>query len=277
MCLLLIAHRHHPDYALVLAANRDEFYNRPTRPLTQWEDAPHVFAGRDERSGGTWLGMTLSGRLGAITNFRDPKVQLPDARSRGELVSGFLAGNENPLDYLENVRRMDDQYNGFNLMVGTPEHLCYYSNRGGEIISLSPGIFGLSNHLLDTPWPKVVKSKASMARLLGAENADDPQMWFKMLSDTDHPPDSALPDTGVGLEWERLLSSIFIRSDGYGTLSSALITITSEGAVRFTEKTHAIPGISRACERTLSWTLTPSEDFANKGHGGPVGQASDPR
>lgn len=253
MCLLLIAFHCHPGYPLVAAANRDEFYDRPTRPIARWPGDPAVFAGRDDRGGGTWMGMTATGRLAAVTNFREPDVHVPDPRTRGELVTGFLTGTEGPEAYLERVRGRQNRYRGFNLVVGTPERLCYFSNRGETVHTLPPGIFGLSNHFLDTPWPKVVRGKAGMARLLDGNDVADPAEWFEMLSDTTRPPDADLPDTGVGLEWERLLSPIFIRSDRYGTRSSTLLTVAGTGEVRMTERTHSLPDSGGSGERSFKW------------------------
>ncbi|MFZ7128564.1 MAG: NRDE family protein [Desulfobacterales bacterium] len=244
MCLLLIAYRTHPDISLVLAANRDEFYDRPTFPMARWPDAPHVIAGRDGREGGTWLGVTESGRVAALTNLRDPSRLSEDARSRGELPADFLRGRDSAMTYLQRIRRNRGRYNGFNLVVGDGESLLYYSNRQDAIVPVAPGIHGLSNHLLNSPWPKVLAVKAAAARLLNAGGAEDVGRWFDMLSDSSRPPDLSLPDTGVGLEWERILSAIFIRSDGYGTRSTSLVFFTSTGGIRFLEKTHRIQGVS---------------------------------
>ncbi len=244
MCLIVIANRCHPDYPLILAANRDEFYERPTRPVSRWPDAPDVIAGRDERGGGTWLGMTISGRLAAVTNYRDPRRQAPDARSRGELVKHFLMGADDPVDYLDAVHRNQDAYNGFNLITGTIDRLYYLSNRGGPIIPLPTGIVGLSNHLIDTPWPKVTAIKTAALRLIENGHAHLADRWFECLADISRPPDKDLPATGVGLETERMLSPVFIHSDVYGTRSSALITVHASGRVRFVEKTHGVGGAS---------------------------------
>ncbi|MGD9017623.1 MAG: NRDE family protein [Desulfobacterales bacterium] len=242
MCLIVIANRCHPDYPLILAANRDEFYERPTHPMSRWPDAPDVIAGRDERGGGTWLGMTISGRLAAVTNYRDARRHLPDARSRGELVKHFLTGADDPVDYLEATRQNQDAYNGFNLIAGTIDRLYCLSNRGGSVQRLPAGIVGLSNHLIDTPWPKVVTVKAAARRLIESGQIHRTDRWLECLSDTARPPDKDLPDTGVGPAIERMLSPVFIRTDGYGTRSSALITVHVSGRVRFVEKTHAVGG-----------------------------------
>ncbi len=257
MCLLTVAFRCHPDYPLVLAANRDEFFERPTRALAPWPDAPEVLAGRDERGGGTWLGMTTSGRLAALTNYREALSPGPRTRSRGELTADFLRGGETPEAYLEKVRKRAGDYPGFNLIVGTGEGLFHYSNRGDGMRPLGSGLYGLSNHLLDTPWPKVERAKRAAARLLERGALPDPAPWLDWLSDRSRPPDEELPDTGVGLDWERLLSSVFIRGERYGTRSSTFLCVDAGGRARFTEKIHPVPGTGRGGVRTYRWQIPP--------------------
>ncbi len=236
MCLILLSYCSHPSYGLILAANRDEFYDRPTAQLDFWNEAPHVLAGRDLKSGGTWLGVTKNGRFCAITNFRDPAVQIPDAPSRGFLVADYLKGNESPLTYLQKIKPDGKRYNGFNLLAGDESGIFWFSNRSGEISRLSPGIHGLSNHLLDTPWPKVAKGKKSLEKILSADEIDCESI-FTLLSDRYMPADRDLPDTGVGIEWERILSPLFIKSDIYGTRSSSIVLIGKE-KIRFMERTY---------------------------------------
>lgn len=233
----------HPDYRLILAANRDEYYDRPTRPLSFWEDAPHILAGRDLKRNGTWLAFTLQGRFSAITNFREQAIQNEHAPSRGYLVSDFGAWRESPKKYLEHVETVGNQYNGFNLLVGDRSDIFYYSNRKNRIQKITPGIYGLSNHLLDTPWPKIEKGKANLKTLI-ADNSDiHPEDVFDLLGDRSIPPDDRLPDTGVGIEWERILSPLFITSDVYGTRSSSVILEGRSGKVAFWERTFT-PGAS---------------------------------
>ncbi|MDZ4164996.1 MAG: NRDE family protein [Smithellaceae bacterium] len=236
MCLLLFSYDSHPDYRLILAANRDEFYARPTARAAFWDDDPQVLAGRDLRGGGAWLGITRQGRFAALTNFRDPASLREDAPSRGWLVLDYLSGREAPRAYLEGVAARAGDYNGFNLIAGDRKRLWYYSNRGGRE-EISPGIHGLSNHLLDTPWPKVEKGKAALARLTEKAGALTPEDVFSFLADDSRPADSLLPDTGVGLAWERTLSPVFITSPSYGTRSSTVILIDREGQVTFAERT----------------------------------------
>jgi uncharacterized protein with NRDE domain len=237
MCLLLLAVQKHPDYKLLLAANRDEYYDRPTAPAAFWNEAPQLLAGKDLRAGGTWLGITKQGRIAAITNYRDAASIKPNAPSRGKLVSGFLLGRESPEHFLKRLAQDRDRFNGFNLIIGENDQLYWFSNRGDGAHKLSPGIYGLSNRLLDTPWPKLTRSKDAMARLILKQKNPSQEALFQMLLDRTVADDDQLPDTGVGLEWERILSPIFITSPTYGTRSSTLIFIDRQNRVTFTEKT----------------------------------------
>ena len=238
MCLLVIAYKHHTEYPLVVLANRDEYYDRPTAPARFWEDAPTVLAGKDLKGGGTWLGITTTGKIAAITNFRDPKSIKDGAPSRGLLVKDFLLGDYTPRQYLASLLPRAPEYNGFNLIVGDMEEIYWYSNKGDAPQRLGPGLYGLSNHLLDTPWPKVTKAKRGLSKLLASDELPSDAAFFELLMDRSQPDDSLLPDTGVGLEWERILSPIFISSPVYGTRSSTLIFVNTRGRVRFVEKTH---------------------------------------
>lgn len=237
MCLIAFAYHAHPEYALIVAANRDEFYVRPTAPAAFWADCPGVLAGRDLQQMGTWLGITRTGRFAALTNYRDPAAVMSDARSRGELVSGFLCGDLSPDEYLRQVQQAARRYNGFNLLVGDGEALWYYSNRTDKMEAVSTGVHSLSNALLDSPWPKAEHAKAAMKRCLDASGAALEQGLLALLGDGTRYPDEQLPDTGVGLELERLLSPIFISSPDYGTRSSTVLLVDYAGGVRFVEKT----------------------------------------
>ncbi len=236
MCLILFAHDIDPQYRLLLAANRDEFYERPTAPLAAWDGQPAIFAGRDLKGGGTWLGITRSGRMAAVTNYRNPRLLLPDAPSRGFLVRDFLAGSEPAERYLERIAAEADRYNGFNLIVGDSSGLWYLSNQGAPVRRLEPGIYGLSNHLLDTDWPKVQKGKAALQQLIQDGLAGRIEPALALLADRTPAADDALPDTGVGLQWERVLSPIFIISETYGTRSSSVLQVSRSGEVTFVER-----------------------------------------
>jgi uncharacterized protein with NRDE domain len=253
MCLILLSYRNHPLYRLILAANRDEFYDRPTAPIGFHEEAPHILAGKDLKSGGTWLGVTKTGRICAITNFRDPERQLNDAPSRGILVENFLKGAEPPENYLKKVRKEGHKYNGFNLLAGDETDLFCFSNMSDEITELSPGIHGLSNHLLDTPWPKVEKGKRGLKQIL-SENVIVPERIFELLSDSSRPPDGELPETGVGIEWERILSPLFIKSEIYGTRSSSIV-LMGEKSVTFIERTYITGGTGEIRYETLEFSF----------------------
>lgn len=235
MCTLLLAYRAHPRFRLILAANRDEYYERPTAAAHFWDDAPQLFAGRDLVHGGTWLGVTSAGRIAALTNYRDPADLHKHGPSRGRLVSGFLQTADDPEQYVAQLRREGLPYGGYNLLLGDPERLFCYSNKTDTLIRIEPGIHGLSNHLLNTPWPKVQRGKAGLARLL-AEEEFSPEELFALLADQTHPPDELLPDTGVGLELERLLSPAFIKSERYGTRCSTLLLVDNDGRASFVER-----------------------------------------
>lgn len=237
MCLILFAWRHHPDYPLILAANRDEFYNRPTAPAAFWPDAPHILAGRDLVGHGTWLGLSRRGRLAALSNFRDPAERKKEGRSRGLLVADFLRGRGPVAASLEEIARRRTDYRSFNLLAGTPLDLFFYSSRENSIRSLPPGIYGLSNHLLDTPWPKVVRGRKALEKLLEQDGKPYISDLFALLADTRRAPDHLLPDTGVGLEWERTLSSPFIVSPSYGTRASTVLLIDRNASATFIERT----------------------------------------
>ncbi len=235
MCLILVAWRVHADYPLVVAANRDEFFARPTAPAAFWKHAPQVLAGRDLEAGGTWMGVTRNGRFAALTNFRDPAQNRSGAPSRGALVAEFLTGSEAPQDYLERIAARGSAYNGYNLLAGDGETLWWSSNMGGSPRQLEPGVYGISNHLLDTPWPKVGAGKTALAQAL--DRLPDDRSLFALLRDDGIHADEQLPQTGIPLDWERLLSSAFVKSPDYGTRGSTVMCVASDGWTSFDEQT----------------------------------------
>jgi uncharacterized protein with NRDE domain len=243
MCLALFAFHTHPRFPVVIAANRDEFHERPTAAAAFWTDAPGVLAGRDLREGGTWMGVTRGGRFAAVTNYRDPRELKETRKSRGHLVKGYLEGTDTPLNYLGTVSREGGAYNGFNLVVGDLREMAYYSNREGGVRALGPGVYGLSNHLLDTPWPKVERSKAALFDMLSHDKPGLIGGLFRVLADGYRPEDADLPDTGVGLEWERLLSSAFIKSPTYGTRSCTVFLVDARGHAHFIERSFGPQGM----------------------------------
>jgi len=256
MCLIIFSYDRHPDYRLILAANRDEFFDRATAPLAFWTDAPGILAGRDLKANGTWMGIDRFGRFAALTNFRDPASLRPDAPSRGALVRDFLRDSLTPRTYLEALHSMADRYNGFNLLVGDRHRLYYFSNRTGETRKLDPGIYGLSNRFLDTPWPKVETGKQEFERILSRDRIETESL-FRLLADHTRPSDDKLPNTGVGLELERMLSSRFITGEAYGTRSSSVLVIGRDHRVRFSERTFVQKNGRILPEKTRSVTFLP--------------------
>ncbi|MEB0148896.1 NRDE family protein [Pseudomonas sp. CCC2.2] len=231
MCLIVFAWRPAHRQPLVVAANRDEFYARPTVPLALWPEAPDVYAGRDLEAGGTWLGIGADGRFAALTNIRNPNQPL-GRRSRGELVAQFLCGEQSMEDYLAEVVGRSDEYAGFNLLLGNAEALYYLSAVNPHPQRLEEGVYGVSNASLDTPWPKLLKAKAALVAQL-----DDPQPsgLLTLLRDPATAPFAELPDTGVGLATESLLSSVFIASPSYGTRASSALIVNADGSRHFVE------------------------------------------
>ena len=236
MCLLAFALDAHPRYRLILAANRDEHFARPTAVAGFWDDAPQILAGRDLEAGGTWLGVSKTGRLAALTNYMGPNEHANDKLSRGTLIPEFLSGNVTIDEFQQSLRESGERYNGFGLVFGDADGLGYFTNRGVPMSRIPGGIHGLSNHLLDTPWPKVVFVKESLRRLLQGEEID-PEEIFGILGDPTRHPDHLLPDTGIGLEKERALSAVFVSTKGYGTRSSTVVLVDRENRITFYERT----------------------------------------
>ena len=238
MCLILFSYKTHPDYRMILASNRDEFYKRETEVLDYRDKERTILAGRDCENGGTWMAVTASGRFAALTNYRDPSAIKDGAPSRGFLISNFVEGEESPEEYLRSIRENSGAYNGFNLIVGDENDLFYYSNISDKIERVAPGTYGLSNAFMDTPWPKVTKGKKWLGEILSESCAPDTEKLFQMLRSDIIPSDEDLPVTGMGIVWERVLGPLFITSDIYGTRSSAVVTIDNGGKVTFSERTY---------------------------------------
>lgn len=255
MCLILLAWRAHPEYPLIFAGNRDEAYDRPSAAADFWRSDPDIFGGRDLEKGGTWLGLNRSGRVAAVTNFRDGSARKPAPLSRGYLTAGFLRAPEDPDRYLKHIARKTDQYGGFSLLVGDLERLSYLSNRGGGVEGLSTGVHGLSNHLLDTPWPKVKRGKQRLSALLKADEATLLEGLFEALSDRSPAPDAELPDSGVGLPRERELSPAFIAGERYGTRASTVLLINRANEVIFVERPFGPMGRSLGPETSRRFAL----------------------
>ena len=240
MCLIALAWKARADLPLVVAANRDEWRERPTEPAHWWAEHPQLYAGRDLQAGGTWMGATRDGRFAAVTNFRDPSDKRSTARSRGTLVTEFLLGDESPQAFLRSLAPHAGEYNGFNLLLADGASLWYFGSREGAAREVEPGVHALSNHLLDEPWPKVVRARMAMQEAL---KEDDPApRLFEALSDPNGAPDDALPQTGVGIAWERRLASPLITGGDYGTRSSSVVTLSGRGEMSFEERTRASDG-----------------------------------
>jgi uncharacterized protein with NRDE domain len=233
MCLILLAWRAHPDFPCVLAANRDESHDRASAAADWWPGDSGILAGRDLKAGGTWLGVTRWGSFAALTNFRDGGGRRADAPSRGMLVSELLESGRSVPESLSYLRAVGPDFNPFNVIFSDGRRLGIYESVRKEGRELGPGVFGLSNHLLDTPWPKVENGKSALSEALN--RAGDEAAILHLLRDDRPARDDELPQTGVGLEWERLLSSAFVRADDYGTRCSTLLRIDHRGGVLFEE------------------------------------------
>lgn len=239
MCLILFAYRVHPDYPLVLAANRDEFHARPSLDAGYWQpsNAPRILAGRDKLAGGTWLGITESGRFAAVTNIRNPSQASIRPRSRGELPTAFLGGRESALSYCQQVVARAEDYVGFNLLVNDGQQMCYMNNFDSTVQELRPGIYGLSNARLDSNWPKIEDGKRRLAALLESQRLSTDQL-LAIMADREIASDERLPDTGVPIAMERRLSATFIldKELNYGTRCSTALLFDSHGGFRFSER-----------------------------------------
>lgn len=237
MCLITFAYQKHPKYTLILAGNRDEFYARPTRKAQFWgeEGEPDILAGKDLKAGGTWLGIHQDGRWGALTNYRDFSIQKENPPSRGELVLDFLKSDFEGTSYLQQLLPEADSYNGFNLLLGDKNGLYHMHNQEKEIHSIEPGVHGLSNASLNTPWTKVTRAKERLAKIISQPEFEK-EALFKLLLDEDKAPEETLPATGLSQEMEKAVSSIFIKTENYGSRCSTLLLIDKDGVVDFTER-----------------------------------------
>lgn len=248
MCLIFFALHQHPAYKLIVAANRDEFYARKTAPAHFWEDHPDIVGGRDLEASGTWMAMNKKGKISLVTNYRDPANINPSAPSRGQLVSDFLVNGDTPKEYLNKVSERASQYNGFNLLTGYGDELWYLSNYRQGIQKLESGVYGLSNHLLNTPWPKVQRGKEKFSDTI-SNAIIEPNTLFELLFDEQRADDQSLPDTGIGLERERALSSMFIKTNGYGTRCSTVILVSHDNQVLFSERVYELDTFTHKTNR----------------------------
>lgn len=249
MCLLVLAWKSHPRYRLVLAGNRDEFHDRAAAPLNWWQDDPRILGGRDMKAGGTWLGVARSGRFGIVTNYRDLQAPVEGAPSRGNLIPRFLTGATSPKEFLDDLRGAALRYSGFNLLVGGTRALYYFSNRGPKVpTALAPGVYGLSNHLLNTPWPKLERTRERFAKLLAEPDLRSDDL-FAMLADREPAPVEHLPSTGLPPDWERVVSSPFIVNERYGTRCSSLLLVERNGRTVLHERRFDSAGVQTGTTR----------------------------
>ena len=249
MCLLVLSWKTHPRYRLVLAANRDEFHDRAAAPLGWWQDDPRILAGRDLKANGTWLGVARSGRFGILTNYRDLQAPIEGAPTRGGLVTRFLTGATSPKEFLDDLRGAAPRYSGFNLLVGGPRALYYFSNRGPNAPRvLDPGIYGLSNHLIDTPWPKLKRTREKFTEIL-TQSEVRPDDLFALLNDREQANEGDLPSTGLPADWERLVSAPFILNERYGTRCSSVLMVDRNGTTTLHERRFDSTGIQTGTTR----------------------------
>ena len=242
MCLILIALQQHEDYPLVVIANRDEYYARPTQAAQWWPDLPDIFAGRDLEAQGTWMGVNKNGRFAAVTNVREPGNVSPARLSRGHLTRDYLASNDPAETFIESIESTAGDYAGFNLIVGDSSGLFFYSNRHPGIRCILPGIYGVSNGLFDEAWPKLTSGKLALAA--SVKTGLDNNALMQILTDHSTAEDESLPETGVPLEIERMLSSRFIRSDDYGTRACSIVKFDRRGQISFIEHNYDNAGIT---------------------------------
>jgi uncharacterized protein with NRDE domain len=239
MCSILFAYQQHPKYPLIVVANRDEFYQRPTKPAHWWEEHPEMLAGKDILGEGSWFGVSKLGRFAALTNYRDGVALKANAPTRGKLVTDYLTQEVDGVDFLNGIAENAALYNGYNLLTFDGKELLHYSNVNNQITRVTPGVHGVSNALLNSDWPKINKGKAALEKLIRS-GADDfgVEEAFQMMLDKKRAADEDLPSTGVPLEWERLLSSLYIQSDNYGTRCSTVLLWDNDGQMYFEERSY---------------------------------------
>jgi uncharacterized protein with NRDE domain len=236
MCLLVFAWNIHPRYRLIFAGNRDEFHDRPAAPMGWWRDPPGILAGRDLQAGGTWLGLSRTGAFGVVTNYREMQRPTPGMPSRGTLITSYLLAAQGPAPFLSELKSHADKHAGFNLLLADSSRMRYASNRARSFEQeLTPGVHGLSNHLLDTSWPKLARTRERFDKLIVQPDPDLENLLL-MLGDRQVAADDSLPDTGIGLDWERLLSAPFIVNERYGTRCSTVVRIGYDGLVDVRER-----------------------------------------
>lgn len=241
MCLMTFAYKSHPVYSFILLANRDEFYARSSLPMHFWNEQPDLLAGQDLEQNGTWLGINKQGKFTAVTNYRDGKTTKKDVLSRGALTREYLCSSQPASLYLEQLLPRQDQFGDYNLLLGDTSGLWYQSNREGPIKKLTPGVYGLSNALLNTPWPKLLQVRSLLSEAL-AQLEPNKEQLFDIMSNAHQAEISQLPETGISEEWEQLLSSCFIQSSEYGTRATTVLMQKNCGETTIIEKNFGPDG-----------------------------------
>lgn len=237
MCLIVFAYKSHPEYPFILAGNRDESHDRPSIHLHKWDTSPPIIAGKDKEAGGTWLGVSETGKIAAITNYRDIDKIRDNTPSRGEIITNFLLSDEQPEHTLKSIENRAHLYNGFNLIAGDIEQLYYLSNHGHSVEPIPPGVHVISNASLNTPWPKAAWALNRLNTILKSDKLDKEQI-FEILLNSDRYSQDILPNTGLSKEMEVAVSSVFILTDHYGTRSSSIISIDRHLQLNFSEKSY---------------------------------------
>ena len=237
MCLIVFSYQSHPEYELIVAANRDEFYERSTQEAHFWENESHILAGKDLQAGGTWMGISKSGKFSALTNYRDLTTLKENPPSRGALVTDYLRTSDYTEKYLQNILPDAKAYNGFNLLLKDRTGFYHFSNHTMRTTPIEPGVHGVSNAVLDTPWNKLERAKANLKKATSADYVDE-EALFELLMDDTPAPDADLPETGLTYEMEKLVSSIFIKSERYGTRCSTLLLMDYKGNMKYVERRY---------------------------------------
>lgn len=239
MCLVVFAWNAHPDYRLILAANRDEFHGRPSQDAHWWPDQPHILAGRDLQAGGTWLAMARTGRFATVTNYREQLEARAGLRSRGEIVTNFVSADVDAMGFVASIAGED--YAGVSVLAADQEKICYVSNRGDEPASLAPGVYGLSNASLDAPWSKLLRTKQALTTLIETDKVN-PTELLRLLADRTPAASSEVATNDIPFKLARTLTAPFIVGDTYGTRCSTTLLIANDGKVDFGERRFAPDG-----------------------------------
>jgi uncharacterized protein with NRDE domain len=274
MCLILFSWQTHSEYPLIVAANRDEFYARRTRPASWWGQAVSLLAGRDEEAGGTWLGINRRGRFAVVTNVRAPNERNPHATSRGLLVLSALQTSQPMLEWLDDCASRAHSFNGFNLIVAEPvavgsrgpgAELVYLSNRLDDgVHRLQPGVYGLSNAFLDTPWPKVTRAVTAFSCQIAQRVSTD--NLLRLMADREVAGELELPSTGIPRDWERALSAVQIRANGYGTRATTILTVRRDGLVSFVERSFDPSDPDSSSDRRFEFMIDGASAPAGSGY-----------